>query len=143
MKRNMRLNILLSGLVLLVVCGSVPLRAQQPSAFTSSSARPRVLPRLPGPIAPSSDAVQTLTSPAATTAWSSDFRFTSDTGLEAHSAVYDQATKTMIVFGGLSINGFADTNTVLLYTRATGEGFWSILPANGTAPAARDSHTAV
>jgi len=139
----MRLNILLSGLVLLVVCGSVPLRAQQPSAFTSSSARPRVLPRLPGPIAPSSDAVQTLTSPAATPAWSSDFRFTSDTGLEAHSAVYDQATKTMIVFGGLSINGFADTNTVLLYTRATGEGFWSILPANGTAPAARDSHTAV
>jgi hypothetical protein len=145
MKRNIRFNVLLSGLVLLVVGGSVPLRAQQPSAFTSSAARPRVLPRLPGPIAPSSDAAQTLVSPATTPTWSSNFRFTHDTGLEAQSAVYDQATNTMIVFGGLSINGFADTNAVLLYAPANGDGLWSTLIANGTpgSPSARDSHTAV
>jgi galactose oxidase-like protein len=145
MKRNMRLNVLLSGLVLLVICGSVPLRAQQPSAFTSSSARPRVLPRLPGPVVSDGDVAQALMSPVATPNWSSNFRFTHDTGLEAQSAVYDQSTNTMIVFGGLSINGFADTNAVLLYAPASIDGVWSTLIANGTAgsPPARDSHTAV
>lgn len=143
----MRLNILFSGLVLLVVCGSVPLRAQQPSGFTLSPATRHGLPRLPGRVAPGSDAAQTLTSPLATPHWTSNFRATLDTALVTPSAVYDQATNTMIVFGGLDAIGlaFGDTNAVLLYAPATGDGLWSTLIANGTAgsPAARDSHTAV
>src|SRR6266704_3414797 len=103
MNRNMRLNVLLSGLVLLVVCSSVPVRAQQPSAFTSSSATRHGQPRLPGPVAPGSAAAQTLITPVATPAWTSNFRSTFHTGLEALEAVYDQATNTMIVFGGLDI----------------------------------------
>src|SRR5713101_2887396 len=140
MKRNMRLNVLLSGLVLLVVCSSVPLRAQQPSAFTLSPATRHGLSSLPGRVAPGSDAA-----PLATPHWTSNFRATHDTGLEGQSAVYDQATNTMIVFAGLSINGIADTNAVLLYAPATGDGLWSTLIANGApgSPVARDSHTAV
>src|SRR5713101_6667122 len=133
MKRNMKLNVLLSGLVLLVVCTSVPLRAQQ-SAFTLSPATRHGLPRLPGRVAPGSDAAQTLTSPVATPAWSSNFRaapFDAFVGVEGHSSVYDQATNTMIVFGGLSLLGFDDTNAVFLYTPANGDGFWSTLIANG------------
>src|SRR6266446_6878918 len=150
MKRNMRLNVLLSGLVLLVVCSSVPLRAQDPSAFTLSSAARHGLPRLPGRVAPSRDAAQTLTSPLATPAWSSNFRAayrtSPDIGITGHSAVYDQATNTMIVFGGFAIASiFGDTNAVVLYAPANGDGLYSTLIANGTAgsPAARDSHTAV
>jgi len=144
-KQLMQLSVRLSALVLLAVCSSIPLSAQQPPSLTSSSDRPRVLPRLLGAVPPDSDAAQSLISPVATSNWTSNFRFTHDTGLEAHSAVYDQATNTMIVFAGLSINGFADTNAVLLYTPATGDGLWSTLIANGTSgsPAARDSHTAV
>ena len=140
MKRNMRLNVLLSGLVLLVVCTSVPLRAQQPSAFTLSPATRHGLPSLPGRVAPGSDGA-----PVTTPHWTSNFRSTHDTGLEGQSAVYNQPTNTMIVFGGLSIAGFDDTNAVLLYAPATGDGLWSTLIPNGTAgsPAARDSHTAV
>src|SRR5713101_5325182 len=140
MKRNMRLNVLLSGLVLLVVCTSVPLRAQQPSAFTLSPATRHGLPSLPGRVAPGSDGA-----PVTTPHWTSNFRSTHDTGLEGQSAVYNQPTNTMIVFGGLSIAGFDDTNAVLLYAPATGDGLWSTLIPNGTAgsPVARDSHTAV
>src|SRR5216683_4057201 len=124
---------------LVLVCAAA--YGPAPTAY----ATPHVLPRLPGPVAPGSDAAQTLVSPATTPNWSSNFRFTHDTGLEAQSAVYDQATNTMTVFGGLSINGFADTNAVLLYAPATGDGLWSTLIANGApgSPVARDSHTAV
>ena len=148
MKRNMRFNLLLSVLVLLVVCSSVQLRAQQPSAFTSSSANAHILPRLPGSVAPGSDAAQSLISPVATPNWTSNFRgapFDAFVGVEGHSSVYDQATNTMIVFGGLSVLGFDDTNAVFLYAPANGDGFWSTLIPNGAAgsPVARDSHTAV
>jgi Galactose oxidase, central domain len=144
-EQPMRLSVRLFALMLLAVCGSIPLSAQQPPAFTLSPATRHVLPRLPGAVAADSDAAQTLISPVATPNWSSNFRFTHDTGLEAHSAVYDGATSTMIVFAGLSINGYADTNAVLLYAPANGDGLWSTLIANGTfgSPAARDSHTAV
>ena len=103
----MRLSVLLSGLVLLVVCSSVPLRGQQPSAFPLSPATRHGLPRLPGRVAPGSDAAQTLTSPLVTPAWSSNFRAayrtSPDIGFTGHSAVYDQATNTMIDFGGFAI----------------------------------------
>src|SRR5437016_968867 len=126
MKRNMRLNVLLSGLVLLVVGSSVPLRAQEPSALTLSSAARHGLPRLPGRVALGSDAAQTLTSPLATPAWSSNFRAayrtSPDIGVTGHSAVYDQATNTMIVFGGFAVSAsiFGDTNAVVLYAPANG-----------------------
>src|SRR5437870_10894101 len=140
---------------LVLVCaaayGPAPaLRAQQPSAFTLSSATRHGLPRLPGRVAPSRDAAQTLTSPLATPAWSSNFRAayrtSPDIGITGHSAVYDQATNTMIVFGGFAIASiFGDTNAVVLYAPANGDGLYSTLIANGTAgsPVARDSHTAV
>src|SRR6266849_3699270 len=49
--------------------------------------------------------------------WTSNFRATLDTALVSASAVYDQATNTMIVFGGIDAIGlaFGDTNAVLLY----------------------------
>jgi hypothetical protein len=67
--------------------------------------------------------------------WTSNFRATLDTALVSASAVYDQATNTMIVFGGIDAIGlaFGDTNAVLLYAPATGDGLWSTLIANGTA----------
>ena len=61
--------------------------------------------------------------------------------------MYDQATNTMIVFGGFAVSAsiFGDTNAVVLYAPANGDGLYSTLIANGTAgsPVARDSHTAV
>src|SRR2546421_3539949 len=105
---------------------------------------------LPGRVAPGGDAPQTLISPLATPTWSSNFRAayrtSPDIGFTGHSAVYDQATNTMIVFGGFAIASiFGDTNAVVLYAPANGDGLYSTLIANGTAgsPAARDSHTAV
>src|SRR6266849_2466254 len=125
---------------LVLVCAAA--YGPAPAAY----ATPHILPRLPGPVAPGSDATQTLISPATTPAWTSNFRSTFHTGLEALEAVYDQATKTMIVFGGLDAGlGGADTNAVLLYAPANGDGLWSTLIANGApgSPAARDAHTAV
>ena len=52
----------------------------------------------------------------------------------------------MIVFGGLDIGlGDEDTNAVLLYAPATGDGNWTTLIANGApgSPAARNGHSAV
>ena len=146
MKRNMRLNVLLSGLVLLVVCSSVPLRAQQPSAFTLSSATRHGLPRLPGRVGPGSDAAETLISAVTTPQWTSSFNSTTDTPLTGASSVYDPATNTMIVFAGIDwgMEG-SDTNAALLYAPANGNGNWTTLIANGVAgsPAARNGHSAV
>src|SRR5450631_28877 len=108
---------------------------------------PRGLAGFPGRVAQGSDAAE-FPSGSAKPQWSTNFRFTHDTLLEAQSAVYDQATATMIVFGGLgafSDLSFTDTNAVLLLAPANGNGNWTTLIANGTAgsPAARDSHSAV
>jgi galactose oxidase-like protein len=78
--------------------------------------------------------------------WSSGFEASASTGLEGHTAVYDQASNTMIVFGGLASGlAFNDTNAVTLFAPATGAGLWSTLIANGTtgSPSARNSHSAV
>jgi hypothetical protein len=114
----------------------------------SSSARSYLNPlaRLIGRGPHASGVGQVSTPDTATPAWTSNFRFTPDTALVQHSAVYDPATNTMIVFGGIDwgIQGF-DTNAVLLYAPANGNGNWTTLIANGVAgaPAERDSHSAV
>jgi hypothetical protein len=78
--------------------------------------------------------------------WSSNFRFTPDTALVEHSAVYDPATNTMMVFGGVDwgMDGFS-TSAVLLYAPANADGRWTTLIANGAAgsPSARNDHSAV
>jgi hypothetical protein len=112
----------------------------------AAPATPHVLPRLPGPLATGSDAAQTLSSPATTPRWTSSFHFTPDTALAAASAVYDPATNTMIVFGGIDWGmEESNTNAVLLYAPANGNGNWTTLIANGApgSPAARDFHSAV
>jgi hypothetical protein len=137
---KMKASFLASTLVLLL-CGSIPLSAQ-PSALDLSPARSLGL--LPGRAV--ADNFPAPNSTSATPNWSSGFKFIDQSVLEGHSAVYDQPTNTMIVFGGLSATlGFTDTNAVLLNAPATGSGLWSILIANGTvgAPPARDSHSAV
>jgi len=101
--------------------------------------------RLRNRAANGSGAAEALTAPG-TPHWSTDYKFLDETGLEGHSAVYDQTTNTMIVFAGLSAAlAFEDTNAVLLNTPVTGSGLWSTLIANGTAgsPPARDSHSAI
>src|SRR5438128_10505369 len=105
------------------------------------------LPRLPAPVATGSDAAaRTLINPVTTPQWTSSFNYTTDTALAAASAVYDPATNTMMVFGGLDwgMEG-SDTNAVLLYAPANGNGNWTTLIANGAlgSPPARDFHTAV
>jgi len=78
--------------------------------------------------------------------WTSPFTETKSTALTFTSAGYDPATNTMIVFGGYDwgMEG-TDTNAVLLYAPANGNGNWTTLIANGVAgsPAARDAHSAV
>lgn len=140
----MRLIARLSTLVLLAVCSAIPLSAQQSSVSTSSKIDPPVRARLSRRVAAGSAAESPMV--PGISQWSSNFAFTTDTLLEAHSAVYDQATNTMIVFGGLGAKpAFNDTNAVLLNAPATGSGVWSTLIANGTAgsPPARDAHSAV
>src|SRR5262252_2257886 len=66
-----------------------------------------------------------------------------DLGRTAHSAVFDPATKTMIVFAGaVGTTTVTSTNDVLLFS-ATGD--WSVLIPNGAAgsPPPRYTHTAV
>jgi hypothetical protein len=78
--------------------------------------------------------------------WSSAFTIPADAGLIAQSAVYDQATNTMIVFGGVNKCYVCEgTNAVVLNAPATGSGVWSTLIANGApgSPPARDLHSAV
>jgi hypothetical protein len=144
MKRNMRLNVLLSGLVLLVVCSSVPLRAQQPSAFTLSSATRHGLARLAGR-GPQRNGTGEAQIPSTTPQWTSSFSETTDAFAGA-SSVYDPATNTMMVFAGIDwgMEG-SDTNAALLYAPANGNGNWTTLIANGVAgsPPARVYHTAV
>src|SRR5260370_29161715 len=125
----MRLCVLLSGLVLLVVCISNPLHAQQPSV--STRAMPRGLPRLPGRIPTGSDAGEFLTT---TPHWSSSFNSITDSGLTAPSATYDPATNTMMVFAGRDwgMEG-SDVNFVLLNAPANGSGHCATLIANGVA----------
>jgi hypothetical protein len=127
----MRLSVLLSGLVLLVVCISNPLRAQEPSVSALSSAAPR------------GDAGEFLTT---TPHWSSSFNSLTDSGLTAPSATYDPATNTMMVFAGRDwgMEG-SDVNSVLLNAPANGSGNWTTLIANGVpgSPAAREFHTGV
>src|SRR5579871_6235929 len=71
-----------------------------------------------------------------------------DTGLSGHSAVYDSATNTMMVFGGnASTLGFATTNQAILLSNANGLGGASafrILVPNGVsgAPPSRTEHIA-
>ena len=83
---------------------------------------------------------------ATTPKWSSDFVFTSDTGLSLHSAVYDPTTKVMTVFGGNDWGAESTTTSaVLLYTPGSPTGTWTTLIANGAAgaPSARAGHSAV
>ena len=147
-KQLIRLSARVSMLILLAVCSAIPLSAQQSSVSTSLGIRPPGLARSPGNLANVRSAAEIPSLPATTPHWSSDFRATIDTVLTLPSAVYDQTTNTMIVFGGLSATladaGY-DTNAVLLNAPATGSGVWSTLIANGTAgsPPARDSHSAV
>lgn len=136
----MKLSARLSGLLLLAVSIATPLCAQQSSV--SSKISPAGLMRSRGQIV---SEPEVPTSPG-TPHWSSDFKFLTATGLEGHTAVYDQATNTMIVFAGLSAAvAFDNTNAVLLNNPATASGLWTTLIANGTAgsPPARDSHSAV
>src|SRR5215469_8223199 len=139
----MNLSARSSGLLLFVAWITIPLCAQQPSVSTPSKVSPLGMMGLRGQA--TSSAAEALTAPG-TPHWSSDYKFLTATGLEGHTAVYDQSTNTMIVFAGLSAAiAFDDTNAVLLNTPATGSGLWSILIANGTAgsPPARNSHSAV
>src|SRR5690242_12187543 len=88
------------------------------------------------------DVTPLLTTPK----WSTNYAFTSDTGLSLHSAVYDASTKTMVVFGGVDWGAEqSSTNAVLLNTPANGNGSWTTLIANGAtgSPSARAGHTAV
>lgn len=138
----MKASFVISTLIVLV-CGSIPLSAQPP-ALNLSLAASRVLPGLPGRAVADSPPAPNSTS--AMPQWSSGFKFSSQTGLEGHSAVYDQPTNTMILFGGLAAGlAFTDSNAVLLNAPATGSGIWSTLIPNGTAgsPPTRDSHSAV
>ena len=84
--------------------------------------------------------------PSSAPQWTSPYTYTFDTGLTASGAGYDPATNTMIVFGGFDtgMEG-ADTNAVLLYAPANGNGVWTTLIANGVAgsPPARDRHSVV
>lgn len=78
--------------------------------------------------------------------WSSAFTVPADAGLIAQSAVYDQATNTMIVFGGVNKCYVCEgTNAVVLNAPATGSGVWSTLIPNGApgSPPARNLHSAV
>jgi len=141
----MKLSARSSGLLLFAAWIAIPLCAQQSSISTSSKVSPLGPMRLPGRTANGSGAREALTAPG-TPHWSTDYKFLNETGLEGHSAVYDQTTNTMIVFAGLSAAlAFEDTNAVLLNTPVTGSGLWSTLIANGTAgsPPARDSHSEI
>lgn len=136
----MTLSARLSGLLLLAVSIASPLYAQQSSI--SSKISPAGLMRSRGQNLSAAE----VPSVPGTPNWSSDYKFLTATGLEGHTAVYDQSTNTMIVFAGLAADvAFQDTNAVLLNAPATGSGLWTILIADGTAgsPPARDSHTAV
>src|SRR5215471_12216034 len=140
----MKMKVSLTICVLIVLAfGSISLYAQTPD-LGMSLVPARGLPRLSGrAVTDNSSAPNSIN---ATPHWSSGFHGNSETGLEAQSAVYDQLTNTMIVFGGLASGlAFNDSNAVLLNAPATGSGVWTTLIANGTAgsPLARDSHTAV
>ena len=140
----MKLSARSSVLLLLATWIAIPLYAQHLYLSTSSRISPGGLMRL-RQTANGTRATEALTAPG-TPSWSSGYKFLTATGLEGHTAVYDQATNTMIVFAGLSAAvAFEDTNAVLLNTPATGIGLWSTLIADGTAgsPPARDSHSAV
>jgi len=104
-------------------------------------------PRSPGAIISEESGSEEI-SATAKPAWTYFTEFTPDTGLSSQSAVYDQATNIMIVFGGVDVGlgGLAtDTNAVLLRASANGSGPWSALIANGAvgSPSARDAHTAL
>ncbi len=138
----MKLSTRVSGLLLLTLSMVMPLCAQQSSVSSSTKISPAGLMRSRG------QSVSAAEVPAVpgTPHWSSDYKFLTATGLEGHTAVYDQATNTMIVFAGLAADvAFQDTNAVLLNTPATGSGLWTILIPDGAAgsPPARDSHSAV
>jgi hypothetical protein len=78
--------------------------------------------------------------------WSTNWVFTTDTALAGHTATYDPATNTMVIFGGVDWGMEAtDTNAVTLYAPANGNGSYTILIPDGAAgsPPARDDHTAV
>ena len=60
------------------------------------------------------------------------------------ASVYDAATNSMVVFGGSATPGFV--NDVWTLSHADGTGgtpAWTQLSPSGTAPSARDAHTAV
>lgn len=77
-------------------------------------------------------------------AWSTDYALTPDTGLSAHSSIYDPATNLMVVFGGLDYGAEATpTNAVLLYSPAAASWTTEIASGAAGAPPARSSHTAV
>ena len=82
---------------------------------------------------------------AATPAWTSSYQFSQQSGLVAASAVYDQTTNTMTVFGGIGSLGGAATSAVLLYAPATGNGSFSILIPDAApgSPLGRVGHSAV
>jgi hypothetical protein len=65
----------------------------------------------------------------------------------AGAAVYDAATNSLIVFGGLGAGAIAIDNDVIALANANGIGTsnWTTVIPNGApgSPAARDSHTAV
>src|SRR5215469_9705381 len=95
----MKLSARSSGLLLFAAWIVLPLCAQQSSISTSSKVSPLGPMRLPGRTANGSGAREALTAPG-TPHWSTDYKFLNETGLEGHSAVYDQTTNTMIVLLG-------------------------------------------
>src|SRR5215471_795293 len=112
----MRFRVLLSALVLLFADTFVQLLAQEvPSS--PFPAHHNVSPPV------SNAAVNAADGPLTTSPnWSSNFLGSFDAGQIETSVVYNQATNTMIVFGGLNdfVAGGGDTNAVVLYAPANG-----------------------